>query len=290
MNFIDAVWNVNVRSFAVAGVIAVSFFGFESTASALGVTNGNFTSTTSSGNFQAFTGNGNSLTSTINNWSAKANGNSALSFIYGGNYTAPVSDVPFGSFTLNNTVAVSASAAANAGQVNNNFLVVDADPNYNLAIYQTLTGLSAGTQYAVSFYQAAGAQGPPSQFTPTGTVGWDVTLGTDLVGGIYTAGAFVPTSAPGADANGNVTKLSPLTYVETNGNFTGWTQQTVTFTATAATETLSFLAQGTGAIAGPPVLFLDGVSITATPEPGTIAIAGLGLTVLGMLRRRNRKA
>jgi hypothetical protein len=39
----------------------------------------------------------------------------------------------------------------------------------------------------------------------------------------------------------------------------------------------------------PPFLLLDGVSLTAVPEPASIALVGVGVLALLALRRRRRK-
>ena len=69
--------------------------------------------------------------------------------------------------------------------------------------------------------------------------------------------------------------------------FSGWMQQTFTYTATSTSETLSFLGQGspTGL---PPIVALDGISMTAVPEPTSVAIFAIGLAALGFAYRRQR--
>ena len=144
-----------------------------------------------------------------------------------------------------------------------NFVEADADPNYRSAIYQTINGLTVGSTYAVSFYQAAGQQ---AGFTGSTTERWDVTFGA-------------------------TTQYSDQFSLNTGG-VGQWQAQTLTFTATATSQLLSFLADGP--VGGPPIVFLDGVSVAvvATPEPATIAHAGVGLLALGgaWLRRRFRAA
>ena len=70
---------------------------------------------------------------------------------------------------------------------------------------------------------------------------------------------------------------------------TPWLQQSFLYTATSTTETLTFLAQGTPT-GLPPMVALDGISLTAAPEPASIALFGVGLGVLAFLRRRYRAA
>lgn len=57
-----------------------------------------------------------------------------------------------------------------------NFVEADGDPNYSSTISQTLTGLTVGQAYAVSFFQAAGQQ---AGFTGPTTEEWKVGLGSD---------------------------------------------------------------------------------------------------------------
>jgi hypothetical protein len=141
-----------------------------------------------------------------------------------------------------------------------NFLAVDGDSSvmYRGSISQTVTGLSVGSNYAISFYQAGSEQSPDS--TPT-TEQWQVSLG----GSTQTSGLLTNAAA----------------------SFTGWSSQTLVFGATATSELLTFVALGnpTGA---PPFVLLDGVSVAVVPEPAAYALfatALLGLLVVG--RRRS---
>lgn len=138
---------------------------------------------------------------------------------------------------------------------------VAADGAYLMApIQQTVSGLTAGKQYKLSF-DWAGAQ--QHGYDGVNTEQWIVSLGNQT--------------------------QSTSTYVNSSHGFSGWMHETMTFTATNSTEVLSFLAHGTPN-GVPPFSLLDGVSmIAAVPEPGTweMMIGGLGL--LGFMLHRRRK-
>ncbi len=141
---------------------------------------------------------------------------------------------------------------------------VASDPEFqNGAITQSLTGLSTGHTYAVSFWWAAGQQFNHSGST---SAGWEVGLGSD------------PTQSTGNASIGS-------------RGFSGWTQSTFNFVAQGSTETLSFLATGTGSAALPPFALLDGVSVMSTgvPEPSTWAMMLLGFAGLGYAGFRGRR-
>ena len=135
-------------------------------------------------------------------------------------------------------------------------------------ITQTINGLNSGDQYAVSFYYAGAQQ---YNWSGANTEAWQVSLGGS-------------------------TQETPVLSNQSHG-FTGWQQETLTFTATSNSEVLSFLAKGTPD-GVPPFVLLDGVSlIDVTPPPATTplpaalffvapALAG----VFGFSRRKQNKA
>ena len=140
-----------------------------------------------------------------------------------------------------------------------NFILADGDPNYAGAFSQTISGLTIGQQYALNFYQAAGQQ---AGFQGPTTERWSVTFG----GENWLSSQF---SLP-------------------EGGVGPWQAQSHTFTATAVSQVLTFLASGTPGGA-PPISFLDGVSLDAVPgvpEPATWAMMLIGFGFAGSALRR----
>ncbi len=116
------------------------------------------------------------------------------------------------------------------------------------AIQQTINGLVAGQNYAVSFYWAGAQQ---SGFTGATTDQWEVSLGGQ---NLYTS-----------------------VLNDVSEGFSGWQYTTLVFTATSSSELLSFLSIGTPS-GVPPFALLDGVSMTqAVPEPASAAVLLSGL-------------
>ncbi len=141
-----------------------------------------------------------------------------------------------------------------------NYIAADGDPNFRGAISQMISGLSVGTTYQLSFDWGA------TQFygySGDTTDAWQVTLGGD-------------------------TKTTATITTPSHG-FSAWRTATMSFTATSATELLSFLAIGSPS-GEPPTLLLDNVSLTATstsvPEPASLALMGAGLFGIAAFRRR----
>ncbi|HEY4084196.1 MAG TPA: PEP-CTERM sorting domain-containing protein [Burkholderiaceae bacterium] len=133
-------------------------------------------------------------------------------------------------------------------------------------IQQSLTGLTVGDIYSVSFYSMANA---PAASSANGLGEyWSVSFG-----GITKNGATVYSNQP-----------------------TTWTSSTLSFVATSSSQVLSFMGNWLNAIPGstPTYLNLDGVKVTdislsPVPEASTMnmILAGLGVVgVAGCLRRR----
>jgi len=134
-----------------------------------------------------------------------------------------------------------------------------ADAAYaNAPVSQTINGLNAGQDYTLSFYYA-GAQFTDA--TGANTEGWHVTFGTDSV--------------------------DTPTLNNASQGFTGWQTFSTTFTATSASQVLTFLATG-GPSGLPPFALLDGVTLTGSvppppPPPDAPEPASMGLAVSGLL-------
>jgi hypothetical protein len=131
-------------------------------------------------------------------------------------------------------------------------------------ISQVITGLTIGTPYQLSFDWAVGQCSVvfyPCGSTPTYNSGWDIAFGlsTDSVN----SGA-IPTQS-----------------------FFGWNTYINTFTATATSQTLSFLSKG-GPSGVPPFSLLDNVSLKKADVPGPLGILGVA-TAYGYSRRLRRR-
>lgn len=147
-----------------------------------------------------------------------------------------------------------------------NFIAVDSDPNFSVALTQTLNGLVSGDTYEVDFYQGAAQFKAASGDT---TDYWAVTLGSE-------------------------TEDSAL-MTDPSKSLVGWESQSMDFTATATSELLTFFAVGTP-MGGPPTALLDGITITDTttptgpvPEPSMWAGVAIVLAGLIVVRRRQQK-
>ncbi len=144
-----------------------------------------------------------------------------------------------------------------------NYLLLDGDTNFHGAVSQTIGGLTVGQLYALTF-EWAGASWATTPGNTTHKL--DVTFG-------------------GLTQSTNTLALGPK-------GFSGWKTATMNFTATSATQTLSFLAQGTPN-GLPPTLLLDNVTMAAVPEPATWAMMLVGFAMVGAsvrYRRRNTTA
>ena len=144
-----------------------------------------------------------------------------------------------------------------------NYFLMDGDPVVHSEMYQTLSGLTAGDDYQVTFYQASG------QLYTLDSVSyedWSVYFGDQ-------------------------TQTSNVMTTPAEGG-TAWESQTLNFVADSTSAVLGFIANGTPTNE-PPIAFLDGISVTdqgptATPEPSTVAMMFTGLLCIPAAFRRIR--
>lgn len=245
-------------------LLVSAFFTFSVTSAIAGpilVQNGNFELSSAGGNKRI---NGTTPVAgytTLTGWTSSEKGSDVNSGKGGYN------------FLLNGATATTSSSAlrleggANGftgSPTGGNFFASDSQW-YPGVLSQLISGLTIGTSYLLTFDFALAQQ--------TGYTGanydnyWQVGFG---------------------NASQNSTKLT----IPDNG-FSGWKTATMAFTATSASEMLSFLARGT-APGAPPFMLLDNVALNAAqvPEPATwtMLLGGLGLIGFMARRRRNGQA
>jgi hypothetical protein len=137
---------------------------------------------------------------------------------------------------------------------------IAADGAYEVdAISQTIVGLIPGAVATLTFYWAGAQQ---QGYTGATTEQWEVSLGGQT---LYT----------------------PVVN-NTSEGFTGWMKETMTFTPTSSSEVLAFTAIGTPS-GVPPMVLLDGLSLTDVPEPATWALLVSFLTSFIFYARWRRK-
>jgi hypothetical protein len=199
---------------------------------------------------------------TVTDWSVP-NPNESLSYTF----LFAASGTGSGDNGVNNQYGGTLSLYGPANGVNNglgpspqggNYIAQDSAYDQG-AISQTISGLTAGDSYVVSFYWAAAQQ---NGFNGPTYDQWQVSLG----------GQTLDTPTVNIDSHG----------------FSGWMSQSLTFTATGPTEVLSFFANG-GPSGVPPFALLDGVSMMAVPEPSTWAMMLIGFGGLGVAAFRSRR-
>jgi hypothetical protein len=212
----------------VAFLSAAAFLLLATSAQAQIVLNGGFESTTN-GYGQISNGTG-----------AAATGNTAATdwTTSGYNFVMDASNAITGVPSQYGTFAVwgtgnggndSITASPNGG----NFVALDGDFN-TAAITQTLTGLTPGDWYSVSFDWGASQQNAFNGYYDGPTM-QSLTVGF---------GSETQTTTP---------------YDLGDHDFSGWMAQTDSFKATSSTEVLSFLANGSPM--EPPFVLLDGISV-----------------------------
>ncbi len=237
------------RNAAVVGFSAMALSTFSVSAKADLETNGNFQTATC--NF-ACTADANGQignNTTLTGWNA----NGGYNFLF-------ASGTGFTDGANGNAGFIKMDAAVTATPNGDNYVALDS--NYGVeALTQTISGLTVGAKYTVSFWWAGTQQ---LGFSGATTDQLAVSFG----------------GSPQDTASIDVPQQG----------FTGWSQVTDTFTATSTSQVLSFLASGTPANSEPPFALLDGVSVNAaTPEPGSSILLFTVLGLVGGLGRLRSK-
>jgi hypothetical protein len=244
-----------MRKTATIGFSAISLLAFSFSAQATNlIVNGSFESTTNGpGQF-------NTSTTTLTGWSS-----SGYNFVFAsGGADTTGANGEYGNVMLWGPNDGSNNGLPASSPDGGNFIAADGAFEIG-AITQTVSGLTVGDTYTLSFYWAGAQQTAHDGAT---TEQWKVTLG-------------------------GVEQDTPI-LDNANHGFTGWQLQTFDFTANSTSELLSFLAVGTPN-GVPPFSLLDGVSLNAdtsgaqsTPEPGSVVLI-LGGLMVGLGARRLQK-
>jgi hypothetical protein len=223
------------------------------------ITNGGFEAVTNGTNKQLTSG----KSTTLTNRTTLAGWNSAPSNTGDGGYNFVLSNASAGTSTSIKQLK-NYTASANGGNV------FASDAQYGPGLLsQTINDLSVGASYLLTFDYAVGQQAGFSGANLNNF--WQVSFGD--------------------------TTLNTAALTIADGEFSGWKTASMAFTATSASQMLSFLAKG-GSAGAPPFLLLDGVSMnanantSAVPEPSTISLllGGIGLAGFLARRRRNHKS
>jgi hypothetical protein len=140
-------------------------------------------------------------------------------------------------------------------------------------LQQTVTGLTPGQQYALTFEWAAAQQ-------------WSFDGGTsdEWVAALGTPSATNPAQSTG------------FVHIPDQG-FSGWMNATLIFTATDTSENLTLDGEGLcdlggcgeGSSGAPPFALIDSVALTAVPEPSTWAMILVGFAFIGYAGFRRRR-
>lgn len=151
----------------------------------------------------------------------------------------------------------SANGLVAASPTGGNFLANDGAYEQG-ALTQTISGLTVGYTYLLSFWWAAAQQ---TGYTGATTEAWGVTFGSQT--------------------------YNTETVSNPSQGFTPWRQAVFSFVPTSASQTLSFLAAGAPS-GTPPFSLLDGIVLMA-PEPSSLTVVAVGLLGAAWLGRSRRR-
>jgi hypothetical protein len=219
-------------------------------------------------------------------------GGSGLIFIATSGTSAADPNTPCGSTYLQ-TYGCPSHLAISGGY---NVVEADGNPQFESGFNYLITGLTPGTTYSLSFYQAAGQQ---TTFTGATTEQWIVSLGTAGLTSSYDT-SKPQNGCPGnictySNADPNATVVATSLMNTPSQGMTDWNFVTVSLKADSTTDLLSFLAWGNNGstVNLPPMLFLTGVNSQSglnTPEPGSLVLFGTLIVGIGLGVAKRRKA
>jgi len=248
--------NILKSKFAFSALSALAAAGLaQSTMASNLVSNGGFESTTHGNGQLGFN------TDATGWFSAPPGGSYNFVFASGtSDTTGGLSQFGGANLTLWGPGTGSANGLPASSPAGGNFVALDSAFNVG-PIQQTITGLTVGKTYELSFFWAGAQQ----------------------------SGHDGPTTDKFQVSLGSQTRSTAVVNVADRG-FTGWMQQTFTYTATGSSEVLSFLAVGTPS-GIPPFALLDGVSLTQASVPdanSTLALLGLAGFAFALVAPRFR--
>jgi hypothetical protein len=227
------------------------------------VTNGDFESATfSTGSASTELGNpsGWSPTGSLTGWTNGGNANGGVTYNLWWNASTATTTNAYTQYPTEDQKLDAAFMPLSTG--GDHFVGLDGDSTANGPLSQSITGLTVGQLYGLTFDSAAIQL---SNRTGATTEKLQVSLGGDSQTLVITDAA------------------NPLP----SQGFSGWAETTFFFTATSATEVLSFLSIGTPN-GLPPMVLLDNVSMQAVPEPAAFIMMGIGAIALVGVRLRRR--
>jgi choice-of-anchor C domain-containing protein len=147
---------------------------------------------------------------------------------------------------------------------------------------------SGSVDWIGGYWQPAGGNGS-IDIAGNGPGALSTTLST-VVGQSYTLSFYLAGNPDGGDPNkflqvqvGNLNQIFTFNTSGHSHTSMGWTLESVSFTATATNNTLTFSSPTVGSPYGAA---LDEVTVSPVPEPATYAFALLGLASIGLFLRR----